>query len=134
MCHDQTERIWNKYLRESLRVPLVLLVPLKPSRSIVSAVATFEDRLGRIPALAWAHTPASAVLATSIADVGNDLKLAGFDESDNRRVFIRPCADLAFLRGNVEDAFMHPRKVVYAAEVGDHFLRRSTLVLVEMAP
>ena len=97
MCHDQTERIWNKYLRESLRVPLVFLVPLKPSRSIVSAVATFEDRLGRIPALAWAHTPASAVLATSIADVGNDLKLAGFDESDNRRVFIRPSADLAFL-------------------------------------
>ena len=72
-------------------------VPLKASRSLVSAVATFEDRLGRIPALAWAHTPASAVLATSIADVGNDLKLAGFDECVKERVFIRPCDDLALL-------------------------------------
>ena len=97
MCHDQTERIWDKYLRESLPVSLVPLVPLEASRSLVSSVSTFEDSLGRIPALAWAHAPPSAVLATRIADVGNDLKLAGFDESDNGRVFIRPCADLALL-------------------------------------
>ena len=60
-------------------VPLVPLVPLEASRSIGSAVAAFEDSLGRISALACAHATASAVLATGIAGVGNDLKFAGFD-------------------------------------------------------
>ncbi len=66
------------------------------SRSIGSAVAAFEDGMGRISALASAHASATAALAAGLAGIGNDLEFAGFDEGSDSRVFVRPCADSAF--------------------------------------
>ena len=66
------------------------------SSSIGSAVAAFKYGAGRISALASAPASSPAALAAGLAGIGDNLELAGLNESGDGRVFGRPCADLAF--------------------------------------
>jgi hypothetical protein len=52
--------------------------------------------MGRISSLTSTYACSASGLAGGLAGVGNDLKFAGFDEGNNSRVFVRPCADPAF--------------------------------------
>ena len=70
--------------------------PLVASSSIGSAVAAFKYGAGRISALASAPASSPAALTAGLAGVGDNLELAGLNESSDGRVFGRPCADLAF--------------------------------------